>query len=84
MATHTLTVVYPDGDGPRIITALKSHYGQIEDPEDSGIFRDMTTGESLDRFDASIRQALRHIVLKEERQAAVAAASAAIEEVPIT
>ena len=84
MATHTLTLTWLDGDGTRIYNALKDHYGQIEDPEGSGIYRDMTVGETLDHYDSSARKSLSDLVYKFERQEVATVAVEDVDRVPIT
>ena len=84
MASHTLILTWPDGDGTRVLKAMQEHYGQVEDPEGSGIYRDMTVGETLARYDQSARESMTNIVLKYEQQVAAAAAIEGVEPVPIT
>jgi len=81
MATRNVTITYPDGDGPRVLAALKAHYGQILD---NGVMRDRTNAEALAAFDASVKLSLRHIVQKYERETAAKAASDAIQEVNVS
>ena len=82
MASKNITVTYPDGDEARFRSALKQHYGQIEDPAGSGIMRDRTGPEAWDAFAESCKMSLRHLVRRVEKDnAAKAAADAVIDPV---
>lgn len=70
MASFNLLITYPDGEGPRIIAALKNRYGVT------------TQAEAIEAFRKGVVLSLREIVLMEERDAAVAAAQASV--VPVT
>lgn len=78
MASKNFTVTYPDGDEARIRQALKTHYGQIEDPVGSGTFRDRTGPEAWAAFEDSCKRSLRHIVRNVEKEAAKAVAEAGV------
>lgn len=80
MATRTLTITYSDANAPRFNQALKAHYGQIEDPVGSGIYRDRTTAEAWAEFERGCKSALKDIVRRVERDAAVAQAAASVVE----
>ena len=80
MATKNITITYPDGDEARFRQALKAHYGQIEDPPDSGQFRDRTGPEAWAEFERSCKKSLRHIVRNVEREAAKVAAEAGVTD----
>lgn len=60
MATFNLVITYPDGQGPRIIDALKAHYSVA------------TNAEAQEAFRLQVTQLLKTIVLHEERKAATA------------
>lgn len=83
MATKNITITFPDGDEARMRQVLKAHYGQIEDPPDSGIYRDRTGPEAWAAFEASCRRSLRHLARNVERAAAVKAAEDALKDVEI-
>jgi len=84
MATKTFTITYPDAAAPRIMAALKSHYGKVEDPVGSGTMRDRTNAEVFAEFEKMMRDTLRGIVLQQEKQGAKIAAEAAVTEIPVT
>ncbi len=84
MATRNIAVTYPDGAAAKIIAALKWHYGQGEDPPGSGTMRARTNAEALGAFDAGVRNALKDIVLRYDRQVARDAADATVVETPVT
>lgn len=70
MASFNLQINYPDGEGPRIIAALRARFGAA------------TQAEAIEAFRKSTAAALRDIVLMEEREAAVKAAAEGV--VPVT
>jgi hypothetical protein len=84
MATRTLTINYADANQARFNAALKTHYGQIEDPPGSGTMRARTTPEAWDAFEKSCKSALRDLVRNVEREAARVAAEASVAETDIT
>lgn len=61
MAVFNLAINYPDGEGARIMTALKSHYGVATNAEAIEMFRKL-----------EVVARVRTIVLHEERKAALA------------
>lgn len=71
MATFNLAITYPDGEGPRILTALKAHYNNP----------DMTNAEAIEAFRQSVRNSLRDIVFRQEQDAARVAADASVTPV---
>lgn len=77
MATQTITLTYPDGQGARIMAALK----------DSAISREIpspTNAEALTWFAAGVKNRLRDIVMAYEHKNAVAAAAASVIPVDVT
>ena len=60
MAVFNLTINYPDGQGARITTALRDHYGVA------------TNNEAIEAFRKEVCSKLRNIVLHEERNDALA------------
>lgn len=58
MATFDLTITYPDGQGARILDALKTHYGAA------------TNAEAIEAFRKETTVRLRQIVMHVERKAA--------------
>ena len=83
MATKTFTLTYPDGAGPKIMAALKWHYGQVQD-QTTGEMRDMTNAEAFAKFEQGVKQALKDVVLRYDREQARAAADAGVTETPVT
>lgn len=77
MATFNLTLTYPDGQGPRILAALKARAATEESP-------DPTNQQAIEWFRAATISALKDVVLKHERDAAVAAAAAGVSETDVT
>ena len=80
MATFNLTVTYPDAQGPRIMAALKTHWttevnGQPVVPSNA---------EVIEKLRLVVAQNVRDVVLKVERDAAVAAAAAGVVPVTVT
>lgn len=70
MASFNLVINYPDGEGARIVTALKAHY-------DVG-----TNAAAIEALRQSVVNSVREIVLRQEQDAAIAAATASV--VPVT
>jgi hypothetical protein len=60
MAVFNLAINYPDGEGTRIMTAMKAHYGVG------------TNAEAIEAFRRETALRIRTIVLHEERKSAVA------------
>ena len=81
MAVYNVPITYPDGEQARILAALKSHYGQIND---SGTLRDRTNAEALAAFASSCRNALAKLVSKVEDDTATTAAKATVTTVNIS
>lgn len=84
MAQLTFTITVPDVAVPRIMSALRSHFGQVQDPPDSGIFRDMTDVELRERFRALVRDTLKNMVLNQEIHEATQTVRADVTALPIT
>lgn len=72
MATQNITINYPDGQGARIMNALKAASGGT------------TNAEALSWFVSGVRARLRDIVLTYERDVALSAASAGVTPVDVT
>lgn len=75
MATQNIPITYPDGQGPRIMAALKAA---------SGGGAEMTNAQALAWLALGVRTRVRDIVLAYEREQAVAAASAGVTPVDVT
>lgn len=82
MAVYNIPVTYPTGDAPRILAALKWHYGQVSDG--AGGMRDMTNQEALDKLAVSVRKSLVDIVFRYEREVAAKAAADAVVPVAVS
>lgn len=75
MATFNLLITYPDGEGPRIVAALRKRYSELNA---AGVLVVPTQAQAIEALRQSVLNSLRDIVLTEEREAAVAAAAASI------
>ena len=88
MATRNIVISYPDAAAPRIIAALKAHYGQITvpgaTPQDPPTYRDRTNAEAFEAFEASVKDSLKHIVRNVEKNAARVAAEAAVVDAEVS
>jgi|WetSurMetagenome_2_1015567.scaffolds.fasta_scaffold173059_2 hypothetical protein len=76
MATFNLVVTYPDGEGTRIMNALKSHWTV------NGVVP--SNAEAVEMLRQAVVANVKNIVFKEERDAAVVAAAAGVTEVGAT
>ena len=81
MAVYNLPIAYPDGQQARILSALKIHYGQIND---NGTLRDRTNAEALSAFGDSCRNSLAKLVNRVEMDAATTAAASTVTEVSVS
>ena len=79
MPTITISFDIPDGQMPRLIAALRTHWGQV--PDGNGGSRDMTGPEILTRVRLYTMSWLRKTVQQVEADQAAKAALASI--VPI-
>ena len=71
----SLTITYPDAEQTRIVTALRNHYCiQQED----GSCTTATIAQATESLRQSVRDAIRDLVLKYERDAAVKTATDAV------
>jgi hypothetical protein len=89
MADHTveLSITIPENQLDRVISAMRIHYGPIEDVVDENgapIFRDMTAGEVGNKIKEETRQRVIDIVRSVENQAAARAAVSAVSDVNVT
>lgn len=55
MATFNLVITYPDGDGPRVMTAMKGYYNVA------------TNAEAIEAFRKDVTFLAKNIVKKQER-----------------
>jgi hypothetical protein len=67
MATFNLAITYPDAQGTRIMTALKTHW-TVDDVVP-------TNAEAIEKLRQAVASNVRDIVLRVERDAAVKAAA---------
>ena len=89
MADHTvnLTIQIPEGQLDRVISAMRTHYGPVEDGVDENgapIFRDMTAAEVGDKIKEETRQRVIDVVRSVENQAAARAAASSVSDVNVT
>lgn len=81
MATFNLTVTYPDAQGPRIMAALKTHW-TTEDTNGQPVVP--SNAEVIEHLRLVVAANVRDIVLRVERDAAVAAAADGVTPVTVT
>ena len=89
MADHTvnLTIQIPEGQLDRVISAMRTHYGPVEDGVDENgvpILRDMTTAEVGDKIKEETRQRVIDVVRSVENQTAARAAVSSVSDVNVT
>jgi len=77
MATFNLVITYPDADATRIMNAIKARATTTEVPNPSN-------AQATEWFRLSVTRALRDIVEKHERDAAVATAAASVVSPEVT
>ena len=76
MATFNLTITYPDAQGTRIMSALKTHWTV------DGVVP--TNAEAIEKLRQAVAANVRDIVLRVEREAAVKAAADGVTVVDAT
>jgi hypothetical protein len=81
MATFNLAINYPDDQGTRIMTALKTHW-TTQDAEGNDVVP--TNAEVVEKLRQAVVNAVRDIVLRIERDAATTAAADGITEADVT
>lgn len=81
MADFSIVITVPDAKVSAFVAALRWHYGQVEDPPDSGSFRDRTQGELKALVDAGTINALKDIYTRHQEYLR---AQAAIDSIDIT
>jgi len=77
MAVHNIAVTYPDGQATRILAALKAAAATEAVPAP-------TNAQALAWFNGTVKASLRDVVLRYEREAAVAAAAAGVTPADVT
>lgn len=77
MATTNIILTYPDGAQARVLAALKAAATTTALPVP-------TNADAITWFTATVQSSLRDVVLRYERDQAVAAAAAGVVPVPIT
>lgn len=77
MATHNITLNYPDGQQTRILNALKAAAATTAVPNP-------TNAQALAWFTSTVQSSLRDVVLRHERDAALTSAAAAVVPVAVT
>jgi hypothetical protein len=81
IGTFTTTKTIPPADLTRLLTAMKTHYGQVVE---NGVPRDRTNQELFDLWAAGTLQALRDIAKRVEQEAAKATAAAGVADISLT
>jgi hypothetical protein len=81
MATFNLVITYPDDQGPRIMTALKTHW-TTTDAEGNSVVP--TNAEAIEKLRQAVVSSVRDIVLRIERDAAVKTAADGVTEADVT
>ena len=71
----TLTITYPDAQQTRIVTALRNHYCITDE---DGVCNPANIANATESLRQSVRDAIRDLVLKYERDAAVKTATDAV------
>ncbi len=84
MATINLSVSVPDNQVTRMQTALRTWWGQVEDPPGSGTMRDLTPAELTEKLRQVVIRNIRDIVKRVEADAAKAQAEAGVTEPDVT
>jgi hypothetical protein len=81
MATFNLAINYPDDQGPRIMTALKTHW-TTQDAEGNPVVP--TNAQAIEQLRLAVTNSVRDIVLRTERDAATKAAAEGVSPVDVT
>lgn len=76
MASHNITVTYPDGQGARIMAALKAAATGTLPKNPDGSDPVPTNAQALAWFTSCVKANLRDIVLRYEREQAIKAVTA--------
>ena len=85
MAQFNLVIAHPDAQQTRIVSALKTHWTTQEQDENGDVQTVVpTNAEVVEKLRQSVISAIKDIVKRVERDAAVQAAADAIEEVDAT
>lgn len=82
MATINLSVTVPDAQLPRVQTAIRATYGQVDDG--AGGLRDMTNAEIVERIRKEVIAMVKGMVLRHERRVLEQQAESPIVEVDAT
>lgn len=81
MATFNLAINYPDGEGTRIMNALKAHWTTQDANGDPVV---PTNAQAIEKLRQAVLANIKDIVFRVERDAAVKAAADAITQVTPT
>ena len=86
MAVLNLAITIPDDQVARMRAALRTHWGQVEDPvgQSPPVYRDLTNNELTEKLRTSLVSSIKDIVKRVEADAAKAAAEATIVPVDAT
>lgn len=77
MAAFNLALTYPDGQGPRILAALKAKAVTDDVPNP-------TNAQAIEWFRKAVIASLKDVVLTYERDAVIAAAAAGVTATSVT
>lgn len=81
MATFSLVITYPDAQGTRIMNALKTHWTTTDANGDPVV---PSNAQAIEKLRQAVVANVKDIVLRVERDAAVAAAAASVTVVDAT
>lgn len=81
MASFNLTVNYPDGEGARILTALKTHWTTVDANGNPVV---PTNAQVVQKLSESVAKNIIAITRRVEQDTAVAAAIAGVTDINAT
>jgi hypothetical protein len=81
MATFNLVVTYPDGEGTRIMNALKTNWTTTDVNGDPVV---PTNAQAIEKLRLAVVANVKDIVFRVERDAAIKAAADAVTQVGAT
>lgn len=84
MANINLSITIPDAHVPRVLAGLRGHWGPVEDPVGSGVFRERTQAELVALLRQLVRDSVRNIVTNQEAQAAINDVKASYEAIGVS
>lgn len=84
MAILNLSITIPDAHVPRVIAGLRGHWGKVEDPAGSGVFRERTQAELVALLRQLVRDTVGNIVTNQEASAAVKSVTSSYDEIGVS